>query len=217
MAKIWSTTVPNTFSNELGNIRIGSPDADSFEPDKSESSHVVEINEKEREKLELEISNREYKEFWNKLKSYAPEPRVVKKVPNLTFSWEGVNAFCEKKRSIWKSCWTKVTKQSSKEAAQDRDVMIGKWDPTRTNDAYLQFNEGKVTPISYRSSNNSSNNSSTSEDQSIESFSSSSSSIGSKPNFFQVLNNGDFEARFSYSVKICSNLRNFSQWIFESR
>jgi hypothetical protein len=70
----------------------------------------------------------------------------------------------------------------------------GKWDQTRANnDAYFHLNENKVTAISYRASSSSSasNSSSTTEDSStIESFSSSTSSIGSKPNFFQVLNNG---------------------------
>ena len=98
-------------------------------------------------------------------------------------------------------------KNSSKiaESGRDREAIIGgKWEPSRGNDSYLQLNENKVTAISYRtssSSNNSSSSSSsstssssTAEDQSIESFSSS-SSFGSKPNGFQVLNNGiDFES-----------------------
>lgn len=208
MAKIWSTTVPNTLnasnSNEVDIGRVAvKPNVNGFTNVQGVNENGYNgigrttMNERERENLDLEISNMQYGEFWKKLRMSKNDVRVVKSVPDLTFSWEGVNAFCEKRQNIFKKCWNKLTKSGpSKQASRDREAIIGplgKWDQTRgANDAYLHLNENKVTVISYRnsSSSSSSNNSSTAEDQSLESFSSSSSNNGSKPHFFQVLNNG---------------------------
>lgn len=241
MAKIWSSTVPNTQfnnisyeGNELGTGKSSLSTTSSSSSSTSTSTSPIDIGSlvvtsnninnnnnnspspsrgsnvalTPKERMALETSNAEYKEFWKNLKTmHSNESRVIKTVPDLTFSWEGVNAVCEKKRNLFKSCWNKVTKNSSdnissngklgSEIGRDREAIIGKWEPSsRSNDSYLHLNENKVTAISYRTSNNSSSSSSssssTAEDQSIESFSSS-SSFGSRPNRFQVLNNGRFK------------------------
>ena len=196
------TTVRNDINNynNINNSNIITNNNNNID-----SSKLV-LNEKQR--MALEMSNTEYNEFWRKLKAMnTNDTRVIKTVPDVTFSWEGVNAVCQKKRNVFTQCWEKVrsNKSASKiaEGGRDREAIIGKWEPSRGgNDSYLQLNENKVTAISYRTSNNSSSSSSsstsssTAEDQSIESFSSS-SSFGSKPNGFQVLNNGKIFERIN--------------------
>lgn len=133
MAKVWTTTVPNPFDNQnqkqktlndFTNIsRSDHPNGDVvgnnllLKATGSSNGGRGVIETREGEKLDLEKSNLEYNEFWNKLKSnqkggYANtggggggggggtngpvgpvgsirRHNTIKSVPDLTFSWEG--------------------------------------------------------------------------------------------------------------------------------
>lgn len=135
----------------------------------------------EREKLEYEINRLENNAaYWNKVKNYMRQTKVVRSVPDLVFSWEGVSAYCVKKQRLFSNCYN--SKQKENKGFDFKKL----WNPKNqkpSKNSYLISNaENKITTISYKTSANV-------EDQSIESFSST-SSFDSKPNFYQVLNNG---------------------------